>query len=156
MYIILLGKHWLKPPPMARHHDDDYELSHNKKSWQGTWCCHWKLTRKTQERPKEEEEDTSPQYVYQPPRIPAGIYLGWEIHEPPGRILLCCVVNAQLSRVQVFVTSWTTALQASLSMGPSRPEYWSGFPCSAPEDRPDPGILVYSALVGRFFTTTAT
>ena len=32
-----------------------------------------------------------------------------------------------LSRVQLFATLWTVALQASLSMG-SRHEYWNGLP----------------------------
>ena len=33
-----------------------------------------------------------------------------------------------LSRVQLFATPWTAAHQASLSMGFSRQEYWSGVP----------------------------
>ena len=33
-----------------------------------------------------------------------------------------------LSRVWLFVTPWTAALQAPLSMGFSRQEYWSGVP----------------------------
>ena len=33
-----------------------------------------------------------------------------------------------LTRVQLFVTPWTVAYQASLSMGFSRQEYWSGMP----------------------------
>ena len=32
------------------------------------------------------------------------------------------------------------AYQASLSMGFSRQEYWSGLPFPSPEDLPDPGI----------------
>ena len=52
---------------------------------------------------------------------------------------------------------WTIALQAPLSMGFSRPEYWSGLPCSPPGDLPNPGIepesLTFLALAGRFFTT---
>ena len=39
-------------------------------------------------------------------------------------------------------------------MGFSRQEYWSGLPCSPPEDLPDPGMEPASpALAGRFFTT---
>ena len=45
-----------------------------------------------------------------------------------------------LSRVQLFVTPWTVALQASLSVGFSRQEYWSELPFPSPEDPPDPGI----------------
>ena len=33
-----------------------------------------------------------------------------------------------LSRVRLFATPWTIAYQAPLSMGFSRPEYWSGVP----------------------------
>ena len=45
-----------------------------------------------------------------------------------------------LSRVRLFATPWTVAYQASLSMGFSRQEYWSGLPFPSPEDLPDPGI----------------
>ena len=45
-----------------------------------------------------------------------------------------------LSCVRLFVTPWTVAYQAPLSMGFSRQEYWSGLPFPSPEDRPDPGI----------------
>ena len=45
-----------------------------------------------------------------------------------------------LSRVQLFVTPWTVAHQAPLSMGFSRQGYWSGLPFSSPGDLPDPGI----------------
>ena len=52
------------------------------------------------------------------------------------------------------VTPWTEAQQASLSMGFSRQEYWSGFPCPPPGDLPDLGIEPASpALAGGFFTT---
>ena len=53
-----------------------------------------------------------------------------------------------------FVTLWTVAHQASLSMGFSRQESWSGVPFPSPGDLPDPGIEPTSpALVGGFFTT---
>ena len=46
-----------------------------------------------------------------------------------------------LSRVRLFVTPWTyVAYQASLSMGFSRQEYWSGLPFPSPGDLPNPGI----------------
>ena len=61
------------------------------------------------------------------------------------------------NHVQLFVTHWTAACQAPLSMGFSRQEYWSGLPCPPPGDIPDPVIeptsLMSPALVGRFFTT---
>ena len=56
-----------------------------------------------------------------------------------------------------FVTLWTAAHQAVLSMGFSRQEYWSGLPCPPPGDLPHPRTEPESpALAGRFFTTSAT
>ena len=51
-----------------------------------------------------------------------------------------CVCSQSLSRVQPFVTPWTVAHQAPLSMRFSRQEYWSGLPCPPPGDLPHPGI----------------
>ena len=39
-----------------------------------------------------------------------------------------CVYAQLLSYIQLFVTPWTVALQAPLSMAFSRQEYWSGVP----------------------------
>ena len=61
---------------------------------------------------------------------------------------------SRFSRVWLFVTTRTAAHQTPLPMGFSRQEYWSGFPCPLPEDLPNPGVE--SALVGWFFTTSAT
>ena len=63
-------------------------------------------------------------------------------------------VGAQLlSRVLPFVTPWTIARQAPLSMEFS----WSGLPFPPPGDLPDLGIEPMSpralALAGGFFTT---
>ena len=62
-------------------------------------------------------------------------------------------VPSHFSCVRLFVTLWTVARQAPLSMGFSREEYWSGFPCPASGDHPDPGIkpasLMSPALAGR-------
>ena len=45
-----------------------------------------------------------------------------------------------LSRVRLFVTLWTAAHQAPLSMRFSRQGYWSRLPFPSPGDLPDPGI----------------
>ena len=45
-----------------------------------------------------------------------------------------------LNRVQLFVTPWTIAHQAPLSMTVSGQEYWSGLLFPTPWDLPDPGI----------------
>ena len=69
----------------------------------------------------------------------------------------CPVCVCALSGVQLFVTLWTVALQAPLSMEFSRQEYWSGLPFPPAGDLPDPGVeprsLVSPALAGGFFTT---
>ena len=52
-----------------------------------------------------------------------------------------------LSHVQLFVTSWTVARQALLSMGFFRQEYWSGLPFPSPGDLSDPGIEPQSAAL---------
>ena len=61
-----------------------------------------------------------------------------------------------LSHVQLFETPWTVAHQASLPMGFSRQDYWSGLPCSPLGDPPDSGIEpmfpMSPALAGRLFT----
>ena len=66
---------------------------------------------------------------------------------------------------KTFVSVWhacmlTVARQAPLSMGFSRPQYWSGLPFPCPGDLPHPAIepvsLRSAALTGRFFTTTTT
>ena len=62
------------------------------------------------------------------------------------------------SHVQFFVTLWTVACQAPLSMGFSRQEYWSGLPYPPPGFLHYPGIesLTLPALAGGFFTTNTT
>ena len=45
-----------------------------------------------------------------------------------------------LSCVRFFVTLWTVAHQAPLSMGFSRQEYWSGLPIPSPGNLPNPGL----------------
>ena len=65
----------------------------------------------------------------------------------------------QTQRLPLCATPWTVAGQASLSMGFSRQEYWSGLPCPSSGDRRDPGIEPTSpmspALAGGFLTTSA-
>ena len=62
-----------------------------------------------------------------------------------------------LNRTQLFVTPWTVAHQAPLSVGLLQQELWSGLLFPSPGDLPNPGIepasLVSPALAGGFFTT---
>ena len=70
--------------------------------------------------------------------------------------MLCACVLTCFSHVQLFMTPWTVACQAPLSMGFSKQEYWSGLPCPPPGDLPNPGTepesLMSPALAGGFFT----
>ena len=70
-----------------------------------------------------------------------------------------CACAQMLIHVQLFVTPWTVAHQAPLSMKFSRQEYWRGLPFPSPGDLPNPGTaptsLASLALAGRFFTPSA-
>ena len=59
-----------------------------------------------------------------------------------------------LSCIQLFVTPWTVACQAPLSMGFSRQEYWSGLPFPSPGGSSQfRDWTRVSCIAGRFFTT---
>ena len=77
------------------------------------------------------------------------------IHLSMVRVPTVCAQS--LSHIQLFLTPWTIAHQAPLSMEFSRQEYWSGLPFPSLGDLLDPGIKFTSlgspALAGRFFTT---
>ena len=54
-------------------------------------------------------------------------------------------------------TPWTVAHKASLPMGFSRQEYWTGLPSPSPRDLPNSGTEPWvSCTAGRFFTHWAT
>ena len=60
-----------------------------------------------------------------------------------GCVCVCVCVCVCMSRSVLsnsFVTPGTVALQAPLSMGFSRQEYWSGLPCPSPGNLPDSEI----------------
>ena len=59
---------------------------------------------------------------------------------PSEKDIVSVKVKVLVICVQLFVTPWTVAHQASLSMKFSRQEYWSGLPFPSPGDLPDPGI----------------
>ena len=46
---------------------------------------------------------------------------------------------SHFSRIWLLLTLWTIAYQARLSVGFSRQEYWSGFPCPPPRNFPTEG-----------------
>ena len=59
-------------------------------------------------------------------------------------IPLCCVYALSLSHVQLFMSQWTIACQAPLSMEFYRQEYWSGLPCTPPGNLSNSGIELRS------------
>ena len=54
--------------------------------------------------------------------------------------LISVCICAKSIQSCLFATLWTVALQAPLTLGFSRQEYWSGLPCLPPGVLPDPGI----------------
>ena len=62
----------------------------------------------------------------------------------PFEIARVCVQSLQC--VWLFVTPWTVAQQAPLSMGFCRQEYWSGLPFPPPGNLPNPGIETESPV----------
>ena len=61
---------------------------------------------------------------------------------------------SSFSCIKLFMTIWTIACQAPLSMDFSRQEYWSGLPFPSPGDLSNSGIepvsLMSPTLAGRF------
>ena len=53
---------------------------------------------------------------------------------------------SRFSHVRLFATLWTVSCQASLSVGFSRPEYWSGCHALLQGIFPDPGIELESPV----------
>ena len=51
---------------------------------------------------------------------------------------MCAYLDARC--VWLSATPWTVARQAPLSMGFSRQEHWSGWPCPPPGELPNPGM----------------
>ena len=66
------------------------------------------------------------------------------------------VLVSLLRCISLFVTPWTVACQAPLSMGFSTQEHWIGLLFPPPGDLPDTGIESVSPMsptvAGRFFT----
>ena len=79
----------------------------------------------------------------------------WASEQQQSVCMLSC-----FSRVQLFAAVWIVALQAPVSMGFSRREYWSELPCPPPGDLPslrtEPMSIMSPALAGGFFTMSTT
>ena len=65
-----------------------------------------------------------------PPGSPVQESLPWD---SPGKNTGVGFQVKSLSHVRLLATPWTAAYQALLSMGSSRPEYWSGVPLPSPD-----------------------
>ena len=64
-------------------------------------------------------------------------WLGWVCQY----VRVCSVCAKLLSHVRLFVTPWTVAWQAPVSIGFSRQEYWSGMSCPALTQGPNLHLL---------------
>ena len=75
---------------------------------------------------------------------------------PPPLYTYLCAHAQFFSHVWLFVTPWTVACQAPLSMEFFRQECWSELPCPPPEDLSTPGLKHVSpaspVLESRLFT----
>ena len=84
----------------------------------------------------------------------------WSIIYVQKHIACHVCVLKHFGRVRLFATLRTIARQAPLSVGFSRQEHRSGWPCPPPGDPPDPGVepgsLTSPALVGGLFISSVT
>ena len=86
----------------------------------------------------------------------------FELGEECDKAVYChaCVHAKLLQSCLTLCNPMDHSLQASLSMGLPRQEYWSGLPCPPQGDLCNPGIepvcLISPGLADRFFTTNAT
>ena len=73
----------------------------------------------------------------------------WPHHAEWGILVPCMCVRllSCFSPVWLFVTPWTVACKASLSMGFPRQESWSGLPRPPPGDLPDQGVKPKSSAL---------
>ena len=78
----------------------------------------------------------------------------WQVELLRNRRALMNKIACMSVMSEFFLTLWTVAHHAPLSMGFFRQEYWGGLPFPPPGDLPDQGIKPASpALAGKFFTT---
>ena len=68
--------------------------------------------------------------------------VGWRalVLEISAWVFMSVYILSHFCRVWPFVTTWTVACQAPLSLGISRQKYWSRLPWSSPGGLPNPGI----------------
>ena len=117
----IYGSHFYKLPRLYKSEYQDDEGSRN--SYLGL-PLHF----------KNEEIEANGDYLIQ------GHHLLWlRVSRTPWLLVQCSLllgmtvyVQSCFSCVQLFVTLWTLACQAPLSMGFSRQDYWSGLPCLSP------------------------
>ena len=87
-------------------------------------------------------------------RITGTFFTNWATRAARGVLELDYIrVVLLLSPVLLFVTPWTVACQASLSLEFPRQEYRSRLPFPTPGDLPNPGMEPAPCIAGGFFTT---
>ena len=87
-------------------------------------------------------------------RLPFCIYLVKSLAHSVQ--ILYCTQACMLSRVWLFETPWTVALQALPSMAFSRQEFWSGLPFPSPGHLHNPGVEPVSPALASGFATEPT
>ena len=84
----------------------------------------------------------------------AGRFFTTEPPEKPHILYTCLLLSSSPSNISNSLQLHGLQAMASLSMGFSRKEYWSGLPFPPPEGLPDPEIKPASPeLTGRFLST---
>ena len=86
----------------------------------------------------------------------AGVSVGFfcVTNHPKTLWLEMLLLLSHFSHVRLFMTLWTVACQAPLSVEYSRQEYWSGLACPSPGDFPNPRDQTQvSYIAGSFFNT---
>ena len=79
-----------------------------------------------------------------------GLVVKWKLNTGVLLFIICvgaCVCAQLLSCVRHFVSPWTVAHQAPLSMGFPRQEYWSRLLFPLPEDLLDAGIWTHISCI---------
>ena len=97
-------------------------------------------------------DEYCPERILEGAALPNGTYPDFSRNKTPDWWERCCfspwdmvisfftVLCSSAQSCRLFVTPWTVAHQAPLSVGFSRQECWSGLPCPPPGNLPNPEI----------------
>ena len=102
-------------------------------------CCHFHCSKMMPQIPPEHCSTACEEL--QPHQGLSPLNKGYQTHSYTALVSSCDTSCGQsLRSARLFVTLRTIAWQASLSMGLSTQEYWSGLPFPPPRDLPNPEI----------------